>query len=219
MIPKKYAPMLFGLVLSGLMSLLVSGISTLRATGGGTGFLGIWVGAWLTAWAIAFPVVLLLAPVEFDAGINALDELAGLDGGERGGALGPEDLEGTLRRAAGLQSGVEENGASAVELEHGEVVVAQGVIELEGHTQQQVAKSYAEHQRRHHPVRIDLQILGAQLVALEDQAELDGVPVQRAQRLEPVVLERLPAGAPAARGRRGTQEIRDQCAGRGGPRL
>ena len=33
MIPRKYAPVLFGLVLSGLMSLLVSGIATFRATG------------------------------------------------------------------------------------------------------------------------------------------------------------------------------------------
>ena len=33
MIPKKYAPILFGLLLSGLMSFLVAGISTLRAVG------------------------------------------------------------------------------------------------------------------------------------------------------------------------------------------
>lgn len=63
MIPKKYAPLLFGLILSGLMSFLVSGISTLRASGLGPHFMGIWIGAWLTAWAIAFPVVLVLAPI------------------------------------------------------------------------------------------------------------------------------------------------------------
>ncbi len=63
MIPKKYAPMLFGLILSGLMSLLVSGISTFRVTGLGADFIGIWTGAWLTAWSIAFPVVLLIAPL------------------------------------------------------------------------------------------------------------------------------------------------------------
>jgi hypothetical protein len=33
MIPKKYASMLFSLILSGLMSLLVSGLSTVRLTG------------------------------------------------------------------------------------------------------------------------------------------------------------------------------------------
>ena len=63
MIPKKYAPILFGLILSGLMSLLVSGISAFRLTGLGADFIGIWTGAWLTAWSIAFPVVLLIAPL------------------------------------------------------------------------------------------------------------------------------------------------------------
>ena len=63
MIPKKYAPILFGLMLSGLMSFLVSGISTLRAIGPAPGFVGIWLGAWLTAWAIAFPAVLVVAPI------------------------------------------------------------------------------------------------------------------------------------------------------------
>jgi hypothetical protein len=62
-IPKKYAPMLFGLILSGLMSLLVSGISTFRALGLAPGFVHLWTGAWLTAWLFAFPVVLLVAPV------------------------------------------------------------------------------------------------------------------------------------------------------------
>lgn len=63
MIPKKYAPILFGLMLSGLMSLLVSGISTVRAIGLPPGFVTTWLGAWLTAWAIAFPSVLVVAPI------------------------------------------------------------------------------------------------------------------------------------------------------------
>lgn len=63
MIPKKYAPVLFGLILSGLMSWLVSGISTLRAVGMAPGFAALWTSAWLTAWLFAFPVVLLVAPV------------------------------------------------------------------------------------------------------------------------------------------------------------
>jgi len=61
--PKKFAPVLFGLILSGLMSLLVSGISTLRAVGLPPGFVPLWLTAWLTAWAIAFPAVLLIAPL------------------------------------------------------------------------------------------------------------------------------------------------------------
>jgi hypothetical protein len=63
MIPKKYAPILFGLMLSGLMSLLVSGISTVRAIGLPPGFVVTWLGAWLTAWAVAFPSVLVVAPI------------------------------------------------------------------------------------------------------------------------------------------------------------
>ena len=63
MFPKKFAPALFGLILSGLMSLLVSGISTYRAAGVGDGFFALWTGAWLTAWLVAFPVVMFVAPV------------------------------------------------------------------------------------------------------------------------------------------------------------
>lgn len=61
MIPKKYAPQLFAFILSGQMSLLISGISTWRALGWVTDFPSQWLGAWLMAWAIAFPAVLLLS--------------------------------------------------------------------------------------------------------------------------------------------------------------
>lgn len=63
MIPGKFAPALFGLILSGLMSLIVSGISTHRAVGFGDAYAGIWVSAWLTAWLVAFPIVLVVAPL------------------------------------------------------------------------------------------------------------------------------------------------------------
>ena len=63
MLPQKFAPLLFGLILSGLMSLPVSGISMLRATGPVHGFAATWVSAWLTAWLFAFPVILLIAPL------------------------------------------------------------------------------------------------------------------------------------------------------------
>jgi hypothetical protein len=63
MLPKQYAPLLFALILSGLMSLLVSGISTLRAMGPIPQFAEMWISAWLTAWLFAFPVVLLVAPL------------------------------------------------------------------------------------------------------------------------------------------------------------
>lgn len=63
MFPKRFAPALFGLILSGLMSLLVSGISTYRAVGFSESYAGLWTGAWLTAWFVAFPVVLVVAPL------------------------------------------------------------------------------------------------------------------------------------------------------------
>ncbi|NWL76999.1 DUF2798 domain-containing protein [Pseudomonas taiwanensis] len=63
MIPRRFAPLLFGLILSGLMSLLVSGISTWRAAGPVVDFASLWLGAWLMAWLVAFPVVLLVSPV------------------------------------------------------------------------------------------------------------------------------------------------------------
>lgn len=62
-IPRKFTPAVFGFILSGLMSLLVSGISTARAIGLAPGFLEAWAGAWITSWVFAFPIVLLVAPV------------------------------------------------------------------------------------------------------------------------------------------------------------
>lgn len=62
MIPKKYAPMLFSLILSGMMSFLVSGIATFRAAGLVDGFFGLWSSAWVAAWLVAFPAVMLVAP-------------------------------------------------------------------------------------------------------------------------------------------------------------
>ena len=63
MIPARFAPVLFGLILSGLMSSLVSGIATLRAVGLVQGIGGLWLGNWLSSWAVAFPAVLIVAPV------------------------------------------------------------------------------------------------------------------------------------------------------------
>lgn len=63
MLPKRFAPVLFGLMLSGLMSLLVAGVATLRVTGLNPGFVGACLQSWLTAWLIAFPAVLVVAPL------------------------------------------------------------------------------------------------------------------------------------------------------------
>ena len=61
--PTRYAPILFGFILSALMSFLVSGIATFRNAGLVDGFFNIWVSAWLRSWLIAFPVVLVVAAI------------------------------------------------------------------------------------------------------------------------------------------------------------
>lgn len=59
----RFEPILFGFVLSGLMSCLVSGISTFRAFGFVRDFVFNWFDAWIASWLIAFPVVLVVAPI------------------------------------------------------------------------------------------------------------------------------------------------------------
>lgn len=62
-VPRQWAPTLFGFILSGLMSLLVSGIATARAVGFVPALPATWASAWLSSWLMAFPVVLILAPL------------------------------------------------------------------------------------------------------------------------------------------------------------
>jgi uncharacterized protein DUF2798 len=63
MIPARFAPVLFGLILSGMMSCIVSGIATFRVLAPGSDFLGSWMTSWSFSWAVAFPVVLIVAPI------------------------------------------------------------------------------------------------------------------------------------------------------------
>jgi hypothetical protein len=63
MIPARFAPLLFGFILSGMMSLIVAGIATLRIPPPADTFVPAWLGAWLSSWAVAFPVVLVVAPL------------------------------------------------------------------------------------------------------------------------------------------------------------
>jgi hypothetical protein len=63
MIPARFAPVLFGLILSGLMSCIVSGIATFRVLDAGAPMLGAWMAAWTYSWAVAFPTVLFVAPM------------------------------------------------------------------------------------------------------------------------------------------------------------
>ncbi|MEX2517812.1 MAG: DUF2798 domain-containing protein [Paracoccaceae bacterium] len=59
----RYAPFLFGLLVSGMMSFLVSCIATLRAVGPVENFAELWLSAWLPAWSVAFPAILLVGPL------------------------------------------------------------------------------------------------------------------------------------------------------------
>ena len=63
MIPARFAPVLFGLLLSGMMSCIVSGIATLRVLGWDVGFFANWMSSWSFSWLVAFPVVLIVAPI------------------------------------------------------------------------------------------------------------------------------------------------------------
>jgi hypothetical protein len=62
-LPARYGAFVTPLILSGLMTLIVSGISTLRVLGPTPAFLQSWPGAWALSWLIAFPVLLLALPV------------------------------------------------------------------------------------------------------------------------------------------------------------
>jgi hypothetical protein len=61
-IPRRLEHVVFGLLLSGMMSFLVSGISTMLAAGISAELPLKWLGAWLPSWAVAFPAVLVVAP-------------------------------------------------------------------------------------------------------------------------------------------------------------
>lgn len=62
-LPARYGALVTPLILSGLMTLIVSGISTLRVLGPTPAFLQSWPSAWGLSWLIAFPVLLLALPL------------------------------------------------------------------------------------------------------------------------------------------------------------
>lgn len=62
-LPARFEPLLFSLLLSGMMSLLVSAVATWHSLGMPPGFVGVWMASWLSSWPIAFPAVMVVAPV------------------------------------------------------------------------------------------------------------------------------------------------------------
>ena len=61
--PARVRQLVFGIYMSGIMSLLMSGVITLLNTGIDSGFPARWLAAWLVAWAVAFPLVTFIAPL------------------------------------------------------------------------------------------------------------------------------------------------------------
>jgi len=62
-LPHRYAHVVTAALLSGLMSLIVSGISTVRSIGFVPELFGRWMGNWSISWATAFVVVLFVLPL------------------------------------------------------------------------------------------------------------------------------------------------------------
>jgi hypothetical protein len=62
-LPSRYAALVMPVVLSILMSLVVSGVSTLKSLGIGPDFISTWPMAWFLSWLVAFPTLLLVLPL------------------------------------------------------------------------------------------------------------------------------------------------------------
>ena len=60
-IPRRYSHFVFGIIQSGLTSLIAAGIASFPA-GSAMIFIEHWMVSWLIAWAAMLPIVLLAAP-------------------------------------------------------------------------------------------------------------------------------------------------------------
>ncbi len=87
MIPQRFEPIVFGLVLSGLMSAVVAAVSTAVNRGISPGFAVAWAAAWASAWLLAFPVVLVLGPATRRVVRLVIDSNERMPGRERPGEI------------------------------------------------------------------------------------------------------------------------------------
>ena len=62
-LPARYLPLATPFVLSGIMSLLVTGVATLKGFGPVSNFAKLWMGAWAVSWPVAFPTAVLALPL------------------------------------------------------------------------------------------------------------------------------------------------------------
>lgn len=61
-VPNRFQHLVFGLIMSFLMSFFMSGVITLINLGWVEGLFGFWMQAWLLAFLFAFPTIVLLGP-------------------------------------------------------------------------------------------------------------------------------------------------------------
>ena len=62
-LPARFGHLAFGAIVSGLMSLLVTGVATAKNVGIGKDFADAWMAAWAFAWPIACAAILVMAPL------------------------------------------------------------------------------------------------------------------------------------------------------------
>ena len=62
MLPERLAPLIFGVIVSGVMSCIITGVATLRAIGPSEEYVEVWLGAWGFSFMVAFPLLLVVAP-------------------------------------------------------------------------------------------------------------------------------------------------------------
>jgi hypothetical protein len=60
-IPRRHSHFVFGVIQSGLTSLIAAGIASFSLLGTGN-FFGNWLVSWLVSWVMMLPIVLLAAP-------------------------------------------------------------------------------------------------------------------------------------------------------------
>ena len=62
-LPSHFQPYVHGLLLTGFMTFVVSGMATWNAIGFAPVFLTKWMGSWVFTWAVAFPTILFVGPL------------------------------------------------------------------------------------------------------------------------------------------------------------
>ncbi len=61
-LPPKYVHVVLPFVLSGIMTFIISGISTVNGVGLAPDLLQTWARAWVLSWMVSFPTLLMVLP-------------------------------------------------------------------------------------------------------------------------------------------------------------